>query len=76
MNLKKRLLGVVMLLPLAWIISVTVPTCKRGGRTGGPGLGSELLNNLATLGFFIAVPTAIAGLVFLFGSAKRAGCLQ
>jgi hypothetical protein len=75
MKLKRRLLGLAMVLPLAWLISIVAPTCQRGaikGAGGGAGLGSEVLNNLATLGLFVSVPLAITGLVYLFGSSKRA----
>jgi hypothetical protein len=58
MKLKRRLLGLVMLLPLIWLISIVAPTCQRGAikGAGGAGLGSELLNNLATLGLFVSAP--------------------
>jgi hypothetical protein len=73
MQLKRRLVGLVMVLPLGWLVSIIAPTCQRGAVRGaaGSGLGSEWLNNLATLGLFVSVPLAIAGLVRLFGSAKR-----
>lgn len=69
----RRLLGLVLLIPLAGMISVAAPTCSRGSVRGaaGPGLGSEWLNNLAALGLMVSVGVAVAGLVLLFGPPKR-----
>jgi hypothetical protein len=71
--MKRRLLGLALLLPLGFLIPVVAPTCQRGGVKGasGAGLGSEWLNNLAALALMLAVPAAIAGATLLFRRAKK-----
>ncbi len=72
-SILRRLLGVVLLAPLGAMIAIVAPTCQRGtvSGAGGPGLGSEWLNNLAALGLMASVPIAIYGLLLLFGKPKK-----
>ena len=67
--MKRRLLGLGLVTPLAALMPTMVRGCQRGRVAYGT--SNELAMNLLATAFMIAVPLAIVGLSLLLGKQKR-----
>jgi hypothetical protein len=61
--MKRKLVGLLLCLPLALIVPTMVKTCHRGGSVQNA--SGDLVDNLLTAVFILGVPMAIVGLILL-----------
>jgi hypothetical protein len=66
--MKRRLYGLLLLLPLGVAIAFAAPTCQQGTQIGSESSGyGQVLNNLLAGLFIVGLLCAIAGVRMLLG---------
>jgi hypothetical protein len=71
-EMKNRLIGVALLMPLVIAIVLAAPTCTRGRVTGGDSSGYGQLGNNLLAGFFIAgLVCAFTGVGYISGQLPK-----
>lgn len=61
----RRLVGLLLLLPLGTVVPFMVRSCHRGGDVRNA--SSDLMDNVLTALFIVGLPLAIVGCKLLFG---------